>query len=161
MQAPDETNPSPIFWHYLLSKHFFTEFRYFVQIYYTPTSPELYHELHGMSRLNITVKVIGTPPPMATSIICVVESGAPNASRREVERKVFDACNQYTRMYGFRSVWALTTIGTYAKFWRYETAGAPQPRLIPEFGINYTDVGAPESINLFRYFDYMKRSPPA
>lgn len=160
LTAPDEINPSRVFWHYVLSKTFFAELPYCLPCFYTPTSPQLLEEMHGICRLNVVVQYIASDP---IDIICVVESGSPNDAIGVIEHRALDACDQHLRNHGLSFIYAMTTVGTQAKLWKYTPRAGMQPQLEPLFPsptYSYIEADAPAAYLLELGFFLMKSDRP-
>lgn len=161
-EAPDTTKPGRDFWLYVLSKIFFPGIEYSTTIDAAPVSAQLRRSLGGLDRLNILIEKIGGLSPERVSLVCVVESGAPNLPAHDVEARALDACAHYLETTGFTWLYAMTTLGTSAMLWKY----APQPGRQPELEqlcltTSYVDADDVEMITLATCLEQMKRNPPA
>lgn len=158
-----EIDPSRTFWNHVLSKEFFTEYKYLLSCSFTPVSEGLWRLMGGVNRQNFAIKSIGEAGSAADSdsIICVVESAAPNDEPQSVEKFVLDACGEYLRDYDLSWVYAMTTIGTSVKLWKCHALGGHQLRLENLLRPpHYINADSDEMIWVAEWFARMKRELP-
>lgn len=117
--------------------------------------------MHGIRRLNTVVQYIGTSASNPITIICVVESGSPNDATGVIEHRALDACEQHLRTLGLSFIYAMTTVGTQAKLWKYTPVAGKQPQLEPLFfSPNYIEADAPTAYLLESGFSLMRDDLP-
>ncbi|KAF2189905.1 hypothetical protein K469DRAFT_659128 [Zopfia rhizophila CBS 207.26] len=149
------------FWGYLLSKVYFAEDRFYVDAQ-KPASPN-----DPLRRVDEQVKYFehGT---LKTRILCFHEGKKPGANTddmRIVEGQAFEACATYCDSAGITHVYALTTIGIFARTWKYSH---DTRKLTPHFGsaglmnrAAYVDADSTHAAQLDQSFRHMKQFPPS
>jgi hypothetical protein len=150
------------FWGYLLSKVYFAEQFFYVDPQ-KPASPD-----DPLRRVDEQVKYFenGT---LKTRILCFHEGKKTEASAnavQSVEGQAFEACATYCQSNNnITHVYALTTIGTFARTWKYSHA---TKKLEPLFGsaglLNlaaYVDADSSQATQLDKSFKHMKQFPPS
>lgn len=161
LSQPEAINPSQVFWQFVLSKYFFPELQYCLQFSWTPVSHQLLEQAHNTGRLNIVIQSIGASATNPISLICVVESGAPNSDALTIENIALDQCAEHVMTHGLSFVYAMTTVGTTAMLWKYHPRAGIQPRLEPLITYpTYIDADSPDIDLLENWFQIMKREPP-
>ncbi|KAI4150887.1 MAG: hypothetical protein LQ340_003840 [Diploschistes diacapsis] len=157
-QSPDDECVSRTFWLHLLSKYIFLEKRFLV----TAEAPPSY--LDSRRRVDIIVKNLDLPNPC---VLLFIESKKKNAGPSDfdqVEHQAFTACVAYVVAHNLRSVKAMTTIGTKARMWEYETNGDYLTPLHGGRGLSdasaYIEAHSPEATTLLDHLNKCKSVKP-
>lgn len=92
-------------------------------------------------------------------------NGAAQAKLVEVENQVYEACGIYCHEAKYSHVYAVTTIGTAARVWKYVKAdGTLQPLTGSEgTGVRsaYIEVDSPDASKISAAVQHMKNFPPS
>ncbi|KAF2175339.1 hypothetical protein K469DRAFT_611132 [Zopfia rhizophila CBS 207.26] len=149
------------FWGYLLSKVYFAEDHFYVDAQ-KPASPN-----DPLRRVDEQVKYFekGT---LKTRILCFHEGKKPSANTDDmqvVEGQAFEACATYCDFAGINHVYALTTIGTLARTWKYSHGTRQLEPLFGSAGLlnraAYVDADSAHASQLDQTFRHMKMIPPS
>jgi hypothetical protein len=93
------------------------------------------------------------------------KQAASKSDVKTVELQANDACKTYCESSGFTHVFAMTTVGTSARLWKYESAGG---RLTPLFGSSafgdgdaYIDANSSNAHSIKNGLRHIKAFPPS
>ncbi|OCL09029.1 hypothetical protein AOQ84DRAFT_388450 [Glonium stellatum] len=152
------------FWNYLLTKVYFTEDWFFTDRE-KPASPD-----DPLRRVDEQVRYFERGS-MKTRVLCIHEgkkAGEGDSAVANVEGQAFEACATYCASSGMTHVYALTTIGTYARTWKYSSEEQEDRQFVALFGsagltnrAAYVDANSALAIQLDQSFRHMKQFLPS
>ncbi|OCL10333.1 hypothetical protein AOQ84DRAFT_219697 [Glonium stellatum] len=156
---PSSEHHSISFWNYLLSKVVFASEGFIVDHQKPPSLDD------PNRKIDIVVKYF-EDPDFKIKMLCFHEAKKPKATKYDieiVESQAIDACETYCKGEGKDFIYAMTTIGTAARQWRYESGGFE-----PLFGPGdladrsaYIEASSPDASQIRAGFEYMKKFPPS
>jgi hypothetical protein len=105
---------------------------------------------------------------MEIRVLCFHEAKktfASDTDMQEVEGQAFEACATYCGNSHLTHVYALTTIGTLARLWKYSRGTGHLDPLFGSAGLMrreaYIDVDSEAAVEINRNFQLMKQFPPS
>ena len=158
--ATESEWPSRTFWLHLFTKHIFFRKSDIVAVEEPPSSTV------AKRRIDIIVKY--TNAEHQIFVLCFVECKRPNAPITlidEVEHQAFNACASYLSDNNLEFVYAMTTLGTRARLWKYFRGN---DYLTPLFGSDnlsdkkeYVEAHSTQAAHLTAGFNAMKTLLPS
>ncbi|MCJ1467632.1 hypothetical protein MMC07_006257 [Pseudocyphellaria aurata] len=166
VRDPKSKHPSQMFWEFLLCNKYFPEPRFFTRWIWSPSTLQLIAADLYM-RQNLSVEIdLPAPDVVSTSdvrtrIFLLVESGAFDEAPEQIEALALDACQSHLRSTGLNFVYAMTTIGTSAKMWRYQNREGVTPSLEPmNYWNAYIEADSNQASKFSDWVEMMKADPP-